>query len=223
MKRAAYLCSSIGKKQLMGIAGLFWCGFVFSHMAGNLLYLIGPDAYNAYGHNITSNKALYYPLEVALLVSLLAHAIFGILVSLENRKARPVGYAVGPGLTSKGGAGLGSKSMAYTGLLILVFIILHLIKFRFGVYYPFDHGGHEIRDLHRLMTELFATVGYTAWYLICLFVLGLHLSHALWSSIQTLGLVPPGREKTLIYVSQAFGWLVAIGFAVNPIVIFLRS
>lgn len=221
--KGAYLCSSIGKKQLMGIAGLFWCGFVFTHMAGNLLYLVSADAYNAYGHNITANKALYYPLEVALAVSLLAHAILGILVSLENRKARPVGYAVNPGMGTKGQASLGSKTMAYSGLLIFVFIILHLIKFRFGVEYPFQHDGKEIRDLHRLMTEIFASGGYVAWYLVCLFVLGLHLSHALWSSIQTLGLVPNGKEKTLLCVSQIFGWAVAIGFAVNPIYIFWRG
>src|SRR5688500_6640217 len=72
MKRASFLTSSIGKKQLMGIAGLFWCGFVLTHMAGNLLYLVGPEAYNSYGHAITANKEIYYPLEVALAVSLLA-------------------------------------------------------------------------------------------------------------------------------------------------------
>jgi succinate dehydrogenase / fumarate reductase cytochrome b subunit len=223
MKRASFLCSSIGKKQLMGIAGLFWCGFVFTHMAGNLLYLVSAEAYNSYGHAITANKEIYYPLEVALAVSLLAHAFFGILVSLENRKARPIGYAVNPGMGTKGQASIGSKTMAYTGMLIFVFIILHLIKFRFGADYPFQYDGHEIRDLHRLMTEVFSSGGYVAWYLVCLFVLGLHLSHALWSSLQTLGLVPVGREATLLCVSQLFGWAVAIGFAVNPIIIFWRG
>lgn len=222
MKRA-YLCSSVGKKQLMGIAGLFWCGFVLSHMAGNLLYLVGPAAYNNYGHSITGNKLLYYPMEVALALSLALHVIFGILVSLENRKARPVGYAVNPGLGTKGYATLSSKTMAYTGLLIFVFIILHLIKFRFGVDYPFESDGKEIRDLHRLMTEIFASGGYVAWYLVCLFVLGLHLSHALWSSLQTLGLVPNGKEKALLRLSQLFGWAVAVGFALNPIYIFWRG
>lgn len=223
MKRASFLCSSIGKKQLMGIAGLFWCGFVLSHMAGNLLYLVSADAYNSYGHAITSNKALYYPMEVALALTLALHVIFGILVSIENKKARPVGYAVNPGMGTKGAVSASSKTMIYSGLLIFVFIILHLIKFRFGEYYAFDHNGAEIRDLHRLMTETFAGAGYTAWYVICLLVLGLHLSHALWSSLQSLGLVPNGKEKTLLCVSQAFGWAVAIGFAVNPIIIFLRG
>jgi succinate dehydrogenase / fumarate reductase cytochrome b subunit len=73
------------------------------------------------------------------------------------------------------------------------------------------------------MTEVFSSGGYVAWYLVCLFVLGLHLSHALWSSLQTLGLVPVGREATLLCVSQLFGWAVAIGFAVNPIIIFWRG
>jgi succinate dehydrogenase / fumarate reductase cytochrome b subunit len=223
MKTASFLTSSIGKKQLMGIAGLFWCGFVLTHMLGNLLYLVGPDAYNAYGNSITSIKELYYPLEVALALTLIVHVVFGILVSVENKRARPVGYAVKPGMGTKGQASFGSKTMVYTGLLIFVFIILHLIKFRFGVHYPYQMDGHEIRDLHRLMSETFAGWGYTAWYLVCLYVLGLHLSHALWSSVQTLGLVPNGKEITFLRVSQAFGWIVAIGFALNPIYIFLRG
>jgi succinate dehydrogenase / fumarate reductase cytochrome b subunit len=159
-------------------------------------------------------------MEVVLALSLAVHVIFGLLVSLENRRARPVGYAVNPGLGTKGYASLSSKTMAYTGMLIFVFIILHLIKFRFGVDYPFESDGKEIRDLHRLMTEIFASWGYVVWYLICLYVLGLHLSHALWSSFQTLGLVPNGKERKLLFASQVFGWVVAIGFALNPIYIY---
>ena len=217
-----YFCSSIGKKQLMGIAGLGWCGFVLSHMIGNLLFFVGPEAYNSYSHSITANKAFYYTIETGLLVTLLLHVIMGIMVSLENRRARPVGYHVKPGMGTKGYADLASKTMAYTGLLIFVFIVLHLIKFRFGTEYPFDLRGTEVRDLHRLMVEVFANGGYVAWYLFSLFVLGLHLSHALWSSLQTLALVPNGKEKALLCVSRIFGWTVAVGFALTSFYIFSR-
>lgn len=218
-----YALSSIGKKQVMGISGLLWCGFVLSHMVGNLLYLVGPDAYNAYGHAITGNKMIYYPMEFGLLLTLTLHVVFAILVAKGNRAARPVGYAVNPGMGTKGYASIASKTMAYTGFLVLVFIILHLITFRFGVHYDFEHNGVMIRDLHRLMTETFQSVGYTAWYLVCLFVLGLHLSHAFWSSLQTMALIPPGRECALRCLSQAFGWSIAIGFAINPIIIHWRG
>lgn len=220
---SAYLSSSIGKKQLMAITGLAWCGFVLSHMLGNLLYLVGPDAYNAYGHAITGNKPIYYAIETGLLLTLLGHIFFAALVVIGNIKARPVGYAVKPGMGTKGAASLASKTMQYSGALVLVFLVLHLIKFRFGEYIPFSYKGEEIRDLHKLMTDVFQSTGYVAWYMISLAVLGLHLSHALWSSIQTLGLVPGGKECTLRCASKIFGWGTAIGFALNPIVIYFRG
>ncbi|MCO5141631.1 MAG: succinate dehydrogenase cytochrome b subunit [Oligoflexia bacterium] len=219
--KSGYICSSIGKKQVMAISGLAWCGFVLSHMLGNLLYLVSASAYNQYGNAITSNKPVYYTIEVGLLITFLVHVIFAIWVSIENSNARPVAYAVSP--SGKGAASFASKTMKYSGILIFVFLILHLIKFRFGTYYPFDLNGAEVRDLHRLMTEAFLGAGYTAWYLICLTVLGFHLSHALWSSLQTLSLLPSGKEKMFSCLSSIFGWAVAIGFALNPIIIYMRG
>lgn len=221
--RGSYLCSSIGKKQMMALTGLAWCGFVLGHMLGNLLYLLGPDSFNAYGHGITGNKPVYYAIETGLFLTFVSHVFFAILVSVENARARPVGYAVSQQSGAKTAASFASRTMKYSGILVLVFLVLHLITFRFGNYYPYAFKGEEIRDLHKLMTEVFAGGGYVAWYLLCLLVLGFHLSHALWSSVQTLGVIPPGKEKSLRCVSLAYGWLVALGFAVNPILIFLRG
>jgi succinate dehydrogenase / fumarate reductase, cytochrome b subunit len=220
---AAYLSSSIGKKQMMALTGLAWCGFVASHMLGNLLYLVSPDAYNSYGHAITSNKAIYYTIETGLLLTLVLHVVFAVLVVLGNKSARPVGYAVNQQKSDKSAASIASLTMKYSGMLILVFVIQHLITFRFGAFYPTSLDGKEIRDLAKLMEEVFASTGYVAWYLLCLTLLAFHLSHALWSSLQTMGWIPANKENCLKKLSSAFGWAVAIGFAVNPIVIFLRG
>ncbi len=220
-RMCAYLGSSIGKKQVMAVAGLAWCGFVLGHMLGNLLYIVGPDAYNGYGHMITSGAA-YYAIEAGLLLTLAVHVIFGIKVSIDNRRARPVGYAVSP-KGEKGGVNPASKSLALSGLLILVFIVMHLKEFRFGEYFPYDLKGKEVRDLHRLMTEEFLKVKDTAIYSFMMIVVGAHLQHALWSGLQTLGLVKAGKELSVRRLSIAFGALVAIGFAVNPILIFLKG
>lgn len=219
----AYLCSSIGKKQMMAITGLAWCGFVAGHMLGNLLFLVSPEAFNAYGHGITSNKAIYYTIEAGLLLTLTLHVVFAILVVLGNKSARPVGYAMSAQRGEKTAASFASRTMKYSGMLILVFVIQHLITFRFGPYYPTALDGKEIRDLAKLMEEVFASSGYVAWYLLCLTLLAFHLSHALWSSLQTMGWIPASKEVCLRKLSLAFGWLVAIGFAANPIVIFLRG
>src|SRR5262249_43790150 len=94
---AKFLCSSIGKKQAMAITGLGWCGFVFAHMTGNLIYFLGPAAYNDYSESITGNKEFYYPIEIGLLTLLVLHILFAAAVVISNRRARPVGYAMGQG------------------------------------------------------------------------------------------------------------------------------
>ena len=204
---------------MMGITGLGWCVFVLSHMLGNLLYLVSPEAYNSYGHAITGNKVIYYAMEVGLLAFFVGHIFFALLVTIENRKARPAAYAVSP-QGGKGKTTLASRTMALSGTLILVFVVLHLIKFRFGEYYPFQFKGEEIRDLHLLMTEIFASLAYTLWYVFAILVMGAHLSHALWSSLQTLSLVPAGKEACALCASRFFGWTVAFGFIINPIYIY---
>jgi succinate dehydrogenase / fumarate reductase cytochrome b subunit len=210
---ATYLSSSIGKKQLMAVTGLAWCGFVLTHMLGNLLTLVGPDAYNMYGHKIVTNPFIYIA-EAGLVFTLLLHIVFAIWTQWENRTARPVAYAVSP--KGKGGVSPASKTLALSGLLILVFLVLHIITFKFGAYYTYRHSsGEEIRDLYRLMGETFVFPAWTLWYLLCLFVLFLHLSHALASSLRTLGLAV--AEKKLLCLSRGFALLVAVGFAVNPI------
>jgi succinate dehydrogenase / fumarate reductase cytochrome b subunit len=216
----SYLKSSIGKKQMMAISGLAWCGFVTAHMAGNLFYLVGPEAFNQYGHAITGNKELYAVAEIGLLVTFVMHVLFALLVVIDNAKARPIGYAVSPQRGEKTAASFASLTMRYSGLLILAFLIMHLIQFRFGTYYSFQTKTEEIRGLYQLMSEIFASGLIVAIYVVCLGAIGLHLSHALWSALQTLALIPPGREKGLRRLSVVFGVVIALGFVVNPLYIY---
>lgn len=212
-----YLCSSIGKKQLMALTGLAWCGFVLVHMLGNLLVLVGPAAYNNYGHKIISNPAL--PLaEGALVLTFVLHVVFAILVTRENRAARTNRYLVSP--KEKGAASASSKTMIYSGMLTLAFLILHLVKFKYGPYYPMQHEGAEIRDLYKLMQESFVQPLVFGWYVLCLIMLGMHLKHALQSSLNTFGFV---SECALKKISCAYGFIVSIGFLVTPVYFFFRG
>jgi succinate dehydrogenase / fumarate reductase cytochrome b subunit len=212
-----YLSSSIGKKQMMAVTGLLWCGFVLTHMLGNLLTLVSADAYNSYGHKMITNPLLPIA-EIGLVVSLAAHVFFAALVVMGNRKARDRAYYVSP--HGKGGTTAAAKTMQYTGVLILVFLVFHLIHFKYGVYYPTQYEGQEIRDLYRLMRETFIVPLYTAWYLLCMVVLGFHLRHALSSSLFTLGAV---QENQLKKMSILFAVFVSLGFSINPIYFFLKG
>jgi len=118
-----FICSGIGKKYLMGVTGLIWSLFVMQHMLGNFLIFCGPEAYNAYSHAIVSNPILLYGGEAFLLTTLLVHIITAVLLTLENKAARGSAYL----MTTSGEKGVtfASRTMIFTGLLILAFVVYH--------------------------------------------------------------------------------------------------
>ncbi|HEX7674430.1 MAG TPA: succinate dehydrogenase cytochrome b subunit [Bdellovibrio sp.] len=214
---SGFLGSTVGKKYLMGITGLIWAGFVLVHMAGNLLIFVSNDAYNAYGHAITSGNIVYVA-EVILVLALIAHVSLAINLTVNNREAKAQKYAVAA--KGKKRVTLASRTMAIQGSLILVFIILHLITFKYGTVYTTNVHGTEMRDLAKLMVEVFAQPGYVVWYVICLILLGFHLKHGVGSSFQSLGLMEGTYRETWRKLSIAYGIIVALGFIAQPLYIF---
>lgn len=212
-----FLTSTVGKKYLMGLAGLVWVGFVFAHMAGNLLIFIGPEAYNAYGHGLTSGRLIYF-IEGLLLLALLTHVVLAVSLTLQNRAAKGTRYA-SRGSREKG-AVWGSRTMALQGTIILFFIIYHLITFKFGPVYMTNVGGVEMRDLHRLMVEVFHQPAYVLGYVICLLILGIHLSHGVGSVFQSFGLLHPTYQPVIHQARWIYSVVVIAGFLSQPIYIF---
>jgi len=210
--------SSIARKYVMGIAGLVWTFFVLGHMLGNMTIFLGPEAYNAYGHAIVSNKPLLYGTEAALILGLLTHVILGILLSRENRKAKPKKYAVAA--QNKKKVSTASKTMIWQGSIILVFIIYHLITFKYGAEYLVTYDGVEMRDLHRLIVEVFQSPLYVLGYVLCLFILGFHLTHGFGSAFQSLGFNHPRYTPVVKTVSWFYGIVVAAGFIVQPLYVY---
>ena len=202
----------------MGLAGLVWTLFVAGHMAGNLLIFAGPEAFNKYGHAIVSNKALLYGTEIALVLSILVHVSLAIILTIQNKKAKPQKYAVAPHVEKKGS--LASKTMALHGSIILFFIIYHLITFKYGPVYYVEYDGVTMRDLFRLVTEVFSSPAYVAGYIVCLILLGLHLSHGAYSVFQSLGLNHPHYMPTIKKAGWAYAIIVAGGFISQPIYVF---
>jgi succinate dehydrogenase / fumarate reductase cytochrome b subunit len=209
-----FTCSTIGRKQLMAIAGLGLCGFVLMHVTGNLLLLVGPEAYNNYSHALTSNPLIYLA-EAGLLAMIVAHAFLGLYLAVKNRAARPERYAVQPNGEKR--TKLVMRTMAWQGIVILGFIILHLLTFKFGRDYTVDYGHGPIRDLFKLVNEEFHEPGEVIWYVIAVFIVGYHLSHGLYSSIQTLGFNHPRYTPKIKCASVLYGIFIAVGFAIQPI------
>ncbi len=201
----------------MAITGLMWSGFVLSHMVGNLLIFVGAEAYNKYSHALVSNPLIYLA-EAGLVITLLVHAFDGMKLSYENRKARPERYAVNP--SPQKSASVASKSMIFTGSLMLAFIIYHLITFKFGPHYTVTYNNVEMRDIFRVIVEVFQNPIYVFGYGVCMIFVGLHLSHGFQSSFQTLGFYHPRYTSLIKKFGCVYSAIIAAGFIAQPIYVF---
>lgn len=167
--------SSVGKKSIMAASGLLLCFFILSHMLGNSISFLGREAFNAYAEKLHSYDVLLNFFEIGLLTLFLIHIITGVILYFENLGARPSRYSVN---TSEGGRSLGSRTMPYTGVIILIFIIVHLMNFHF------TDKSVLVADLVR---GLLSKPGLAFFYILSLAALALHLSHGFWSLFQSIG------------------------------------
>lgn len=222
MSRVLTVCqftrSTVGKKFLVAITGLGLSGFLLSHMAGNLLLLVSAEAYNKYSHSLVTNPLIYVA-EAGLVFLFLLHLGLAISLWLDNRAARDNRYLVSP---KNKGTTFAAKSMIYTGLLTLVFLVLHLITFKYGAHYTVNYNGVEMRDMYRLVAEEFQKPLYIAWYLFALVVLGLHLSHGLSATVQSLGLGSSINCK-LKRATIGLVLILILGFMSQPIFMMIKG
>jgi succinate dehydrogenase / fumarate reductase cytochrome b subunit len=207
-------------KYLMGLSGFIWVGFVMAHMLGNLLLFVGSDAYNEYGHALTSGKIIYVA-EAALIFSLLTHVFMGMRLTLKNRAAKGARYHVQASGEKK--VSWSSRTMVFHGAIILFFVIYHLITFKFGTYYETTVNGVVMRDIHRLVVEVFANPAYVAGYIVCLILLTAHLSHGVGSLLQSFGLNSRAHEKKRQAISCLYALVVGGGFIAQPIYVYFMN
>lgn len=214
IKAHNYFTSSIGKKQIMALTGFGLVGFTASHLLGNLLIFLGPDAFNKYAYTLTSNPLIYVA-EAGLLGMFLLHLVLAVILKIQNMAARPHRYYVK--VRTGRGETIASKTMPYTGLILLVFIIVHLLNFKFGSNYPTTVDGVAMRDLYRTVVEYFSNPLYVAWYVIAMSALGLHTSHGVQSVFQTWGFNHPKYTPVVQTASLAYGLFVGAGFSILAI------
>ena len=211
-----FLTSNIGRKVLMGLTGLFLILFLVIHLSGNLLIFKGADAFNEYSEKMLANE-LIYVIELVLLLAFVAHFVSGIAVTLQNRAARPIGYAVKRRAGHTSHKSLASTTMILTGLVVLAFVPIHLITFKFGTHYAAASNPHQ-RDLYRLVIEEFHEPLEVAWYVVAMVIIGFHLWHGFGSGFESLGVT---YRKPLRRFGQALAVIIAGGFIVIPVLVFL--
>ena len=205
------LSTSVGKKQLMAVTGMLFLLFLTVHLIGNLTIYGGVPAFNAYVDKLHGLGALLAVAEVVMLLAVLIHITTAVILWFENRRARPVKYAVDK--SGGGGRTLSSRTMPYTGLLILLFVVIHLTTAsRFFT-------DRTAKTTFQILTEVFSHKGYIAFYLVSMVIVAFHVRHGLWSAFQTVGANQPKYMPFIQKLSIVFAVIVALGFGSLPIVI----
>lgn len=214
-----YFSSSVGTKLLIGITGLLLFVYLVVHLAGNALIFAGPEIFNTYSHRLISNP-LIIPIELGLLLVFLVHIYKTVRNFAANSAARPARYAksVSAGHTTR--KSLASSSMIVTGLLALLFVIIHVQQFKFGSYYQ-TVSDDPVRDLYRTEIEVFQQPLWVAFYVISTALVGLHLRHGIASGFQSLGLDHPLYTRRLTIWSIILAVVIAGGLGAIPIWVYL--
>lgn len=215
--------SSLGKKFIVALTGLMLAGFVLGHMAGNLLFFVGPDALNAYASQLQSMGPLLWVARISLLVAVVLHVVFTIKLTRENRAARPHRYEFEKTIQASGS----SRIMIWSGLTVLAFIVYHLMHFTLKSTNPefaslsYNLDGVQVHNVYKMVVAGFSSIPVAIFYLIANGLLASHLSHGVASVPQTLG-ISTGRTRALYKkIGLAFAALILIGNSSIPLAVLL--
>jgi succinate dehydrogenase / fumarate reductase cytochrome b subunit len=212
--------SSLGKKYIMAITGFFMFVFVIGHLVGNLQVFLGPEAINRYGHFLQSNIELLWPVRVILILLLILHIWAASKLSLENRAARPERYQVYQSL----GSTYASRTMLMSGIIVFVFVVYHILHYTAQVQYINATGQSFVtfedpqkrHDIFKMMVVGFSQPWVSAFYIVGVGLLCLHLSHGASSMFQSLGWKNDVYRPFLDKAARVVALLIWLGYISIP-------
>jgi len=214
----------VGKKFVMALTGLAMVIFLIEHLTGNLmLYSKNPEPYNRYTEFLTGFGWLLIAVELIFVAVFLAHIYSGVTIALGKRKARPESYVKTGNAGRSSRKTISSMTMIWTGLLTFVFVLIHLKTFKYGPHYSTVVDGAQVRDLHRLVMEVFRNPVYVIWYVSALAFLGFHLRHGFWSAFQSLGVNHPRFSPFIYSLGILIAIVIAAGFIGIPVWIYFTG
>lgn len=206
--------STIGKKIAMAVSGILLVGFLVSHVVSNLFIFIHPEHLDAYGRLLRSTGPLLWVARIGLILLAIIHITAALQLIERDATARPAGYAR-PG---QGGSRLLAFLMRASGVLLVVFLVIHLMNLTWGSWSPGFVEGHPSQNVLVLFS---AWHGMAAFYIVAMAALGLHLGHGVWSFFQTMGLNHPAWNSMRWPVAILTAVGIAGGFAVIPLAVWL--
>ena len=214
-KPVTFWQSTNGKKVVMAVTGVMMFGFVVGHMLGNLQMFEAPEHINAYGHFLHNLGELLWLERGIMLLAIALHILATVQLALRNKAARPVGYSRQQAINSS----YASRTMYWSGPIVLAFIIFHLLQFTAGYVHPqatFVEG-----EVYANVVSGFKVWWVSLWYIFSMCLLGLHLSHGLWAMFQSVGLGHPRLTPMLKNAARATAALIVLGYISIPIAVLL--
>ena len=213
--------STLGKKFLMAITGAGIFLFVIGHLLGNLQVFLGPEAINRYGHFLQTTPEILWPARVGLLVFVGIHIWASISLTLENWAARGTRYEVKEVVD----ASLASRTMIWSGLIILAFVAFHLAHFTLMVVHPEfrdlrdpNNGWH---DIYRMMVIGFSNPWVSGFYVLSIGLLCIHLGHGVGAMFQSLGLRNQTYTAAIVRFSVIAAVIIFLGYISIPLSILM--
>jgi succinate dehydrogenase / fumarate reductase cytochrome b subunit len=223
---AAYWNSSIGKKTIVAVTGLFLILFLAGHLAGNLIIFLGPEAFNAYAdtlHHMLHGVGIWI-FRIVLLVMLGAHVVATVQLTRRNRSARQAYQCHGTIQATRS-----SRTMILSGLTILAFFVYHILHFTVRAGNEYDNpllysyllDGRQVHHAWKMVIDGFSVWYVSAFYVVAMTLLCSHLMHGFASVFQTLGLRSKKSAALLGQISMAYSLIIWIGFVSIPAAILL--
>jgi succinate dehydrogenase / fumarate reductase, cytochrome b subunit len=208
---ARFLASTSGKKIVMAVTGVILFGWLTFHMLGNLQVYEGPAKINAYGHFLKSIPELLWGVRAIMFLAVCLHIWASIGLALRNNSARPKGYARKANTISS----YASRTMYWSGPLLFVFIVYHLLHFTVGIVHP---GSDFVEgDVYHNMVSSFSVWYVSAWYIFSMILLGLHLRHGAWSFLQSLGFNRQRQMSVIKKLAAIYAFIMVAGFISIPV------
>lgn len=203
--------STNGKKVVMAVTGCILFLFVIGHLLGNLQVFEGPARINAYGHFLHNLGELLWIVRIVLILAVVLHITATVQLALRNWKARPVGYSRKESISSS----YASRTMYWSGPIVLAFVIFHLLQFTAGYIHP---GSQFIEgDVYHNLVAGFQVWWVSAWYIFSITLLGFHLRHGIWSMFQSVGYNHPRHTPMLKKAAYVIAVLIVLGYISIPI------
>jgi succinate dehydrogenase / fumarate reductase, cytochrome b subunit len=215
VKTPSFWGSTNGKKAVMAVTGAVLFIFVVGHLAGNLQIFEGPEKLNTYGKLLHQIGELLWPVRIVLLLSVGLHILATVQLALLKKRARTVGYSAKKAIASS----YASRTMYWSGPIVLAFVIFHLLHLTAGYIHPeyqFIEG-----DVYHNVVAGFQVWWVSAWYIFSVVLLGLHLRHGLWSAFQSLGMNHPRHTPLLKSAAWVIAVAIVLGYISIPISVLL--